>query len=200
METPFYVLSAMPLEPVRLRQFFDTHGQVARLLQDPPETREASFGLTTLDSAHLVNGEFLEVRSDDRKVIHLYPDGTLIFRALANSEFLGWPRKEEEFLRQSRINPVVVCDSIVSFVRFYRDLLPLFVTVLEMIRFRVELRSAVLGDQRLSLVCGGIRGAAWLNFDRGSLVREPNPWADVQAAAVEVTDKPDAVAYYYFVS
>jgi len=195
METPLYVLAAMPLEQVRLQQFFDTRGKVARLLEDPPETREASFGLTTFDSAHLVNGELLEVRSFNRKVVHLYPDGTLVFRALANSEFLGWPRKEEEFLRQPRINPLVVCDSVVSFVRLYQALLLLFVTKPKSIRFRVELRNAVLGDKRLSLVRGGIRGAAWQNGDRGNVVGEPNPQAEVQVTAEEIKSKPDTVAY-----
>jgi hypothetical protein len=195
METPYYVLAATPAERERLRQFFDTDGKVARLLEHPPETRYASFGLTTLDSAHLVKGEFLEVRSANRKVVHLYPDGTLIFRALANDEFLGWPLKEEEFLRQPLINPIVVCDTAVSFVRFYKALLPLFVTVPKSVRFRVELHNAVLGDKPLSLVPGGIQGAAWQFRGQGSAVREPNPRAEVLATVEDVASKPDAIAY-----
>jgi len=195
METPHYVLAATPTEQVRLRQFFDTDGKVAHLLEHPPETRYASFGLTTLDSAHLVKGEFLEVRSSNRKVVHLYPDGTLIFRALANDEFLGWPLKEEEFLRQPLINPIVVCDTAVSFVRFYQALLPLFVMAPKSIRFRIELRNAVLGDKPLSLVPGGIQGAAWQCRAQGKVVSEPNPRAKVQATVEDVASKPDAIAY-----
>jgi hypothetical protein len=195
MATPYYILAATPVEQERLRQFFDTDGKVARLLEHPPETRYASFGLTTLDSAHLVKGEFLEVRSGNRKTIHLHPDGTLIFRAVANDEFLGWPLKEEEFLRQPLINPIVVCDTAVSFVRFYKALLPLFVTAPKNVRFRVELRNAVLGDKPLSLVAGGIQEAAWQFREQGNVVREPNPRAEVRATVEDVENKPDALAY-----
>lgn len=180
----------------RLKQFFDLErGPVARLLEQPPTTRWGSFGLTTLDRAHLVGAEYLEVRSGDRKVIHLYPDGRLVFRASGAGDFLGWPLSEREFVQRPIADPIVVADSIVSFVRFYQRLLPHFVYEPGTVRFRVELRDAFFDNSQLRLYPGRSRDVRRIDGVPGNIASETNPADHLYASVAEVRNTPDIVAF-----
>lgn len=199
MATPQYILAATafpaPGESLRLRQFFDTEqGPVSQLLENPPTTRRASFGLTTLDRARVVNNEYLEVRSGDRKTIHAYPDGRLVFKASGAGDFLAWPL-EREFPARPIVDPTVVADSIVSFVRFYRALIPLFVRVPGPVQFRVELRDAFFDGSKLRFYAGPSREMSRVAGIIGNVAREQNPADGVYVSLTELKDTPDVVAY-----
>src|SRR2546425_9877749 len=98
MSSPVYLISATPLEPSMLKNFFDsTRGSLMDALSNPPGFRYAGWDLQTLDRARIVDGEYLEVSNGDRKRIQLYEDGTLLAKASAGPDFLAWGRDSPDF-------------------------------------------------------------------------------------------------------
>jgi hypothetical protein len=138
-----------------------------------------------------VNNEYWESRTDVRRVLHLYSDGTLIFRGAGDPTFLCWPPDQ---LRR-RVNPVVACESALSFARFYQALIPMFVTEPNMLMLRVELHNAMPGGAALGLPPGGIMGASWQMGEPAHLVNGPNPAAAISITRDEICTSPDAVAF-----
>jgi len=196
MATPVYVLTAMPTEEARLKDFFDSGPQsIMELLEKPPTFRWAGFDLRTLDQAKIVRGEYLEVRVGSRKVIQLYPDGTLIYRAAADSSFLGWGREEEDFAEKPRLNPVAVIETTTAFVHFFRSLIPRFEKLPREIIFRLELRDAQVNGAKLYLTPYMVNSAAWLFEDERYDIREANVVDEVTVETDKIWEQPDTVAY-----
>lgn len=149
---PLYVISASVPAGNRVRQFHnDDPGSARYLLMEPPHFRYGGFDLRTLDIPHLGPDDCWEVRSGERKVLRLYQDGTLIFRAAANESFLGWGMEHAAFLEYPRINPVPVVEVHASFAHLYARVLDQLHKPPTDILFRLMLRGAVWTNKRLFL-------------------------------------------------
>lgn len=62
-----------------------------------PRFRWGSFDVSVPAVARPRPDDSLEVGWPDRKLLRLYQDGTLFFRAAADQEFLGWGQDREQF-------------------------------------------------------------------------------------------------------
>jgi hypothetical protein len=179
----------------RIRKFHDSYSnEVAALLADPPRFRDYGFDLSTLDTPHLVHGDCLEVRNGDRKVIQLYQDGTFILKCAADATFLGWGVKDAQWPKNPRLNPVPVVEINASFVVAYAKLLAYLVQPPGFVLFRLELRNAIVNNERLYLTqhyAGGIQNVF---RPRRWEVQQENSEKRLTVSAHLVTDSPQRVA------
>jgi len=112
---PRLYLTAAPVERVEIPTLFEAHG-VVEVLEEPPTLRPPTLGwdLWTLDTASHVPGKKAFVANGYRKRLALFTGGTLTFVASC-VEFLGWPRRPVEFLRDPALNGVGLTELVFNF-------------------------------------------------------------------------------------
>ena len=106
--------------------------------------------METSDQARIQRGESIRV-TEDRKVIDLYRDGTMIFATMADSNFLAWGHKGSV-----KINPLALIEVVYSFVSLYQRVLNDFRSPPESIAFRIELRNMHLDGVKNYLLPGAL--------------------------------------------
>ena len=112
---PRFYLTAQPEGRVEIPTLFAESG-VVEVLEEPPTLRPPTLGwdLWTLDSARHVAGKKAFVENGYRKRLALFTGGTLTFVASC-IEFLGWPRKPYQFLRDPGLNGVGLTELVFNF-------------------------------------------------------------------------------------
>jgi hypothetical protein len=100
---PYYILSAQPSEASKIKDIFSSHNNnIVEMLRNPVGIRDRGWDLRTYDYPRIEQGEYWET-SNVRKLIRLFEDGSFILRVLANQDFLGWGKWENEFIK----NPII---------------------------------------------------------------------------------------------
>ena len=112
---PRFYLTAQPSERVEVPTLFEASG-VVEVLEEPPTLRPPTLGwdLWTLDTARHVAGKKAFVENGYRKRLALFTGGTLTFVASC-IEFLGWPRKPFQYLRDPGLNGVGLTELVFNF-------------------------------------------------------------------------------------
>jgi hypothetical protein len=112
---PRFYLTAQPDGRVEIPTLFEESG-VVEVLEEPPTLRPPTLGwdLWTLDSARHVTRKKAFVENGYRKRLALFTGGTLTFVASC-IEFLGWPRKPYQFLRDPGLNGVGLTELVFNF-------------------------------------------------------------------------------------
>jgi len=112
---PRFYLTAQPEGRVEIPTLFEESG-VVEVLEEPPTLRPPTLGwdLWTLDGARHVAGKKAFVENGYRKRLALFTGGTLTFVASC-IEFLGWPRKPYQFLRDPGLNGVGLTELVFNF-------------------------------------------------------------------------------------
>jgi hypothetical protein len=112
---PRFYLTAQPNGRVEIPTLFAESG-VVEVLEEPPTLRPPTLGwdLWTLDTARHVAGKKAFVENGYRKRLALFTGGTLTFVASC-IEFLGWPRKPYQFLRDPGLNGVGLTELAFNF-------------------------------------------------------------------------------------
>jgi hypothetical protein len=112
---PRFYLTAQPEGRVEIPTLFEESG-VVEVLEEPPTLRPPTLGwdLWTLDSARHVAGKKAFVENGYRKRLALFTGGTLTFVASC-IEFLGWPRKPYQFLRDPGLNGVGLTELVFNY-------------------------------------------------------------------------------------
>jgi len=150
-ENPTFIYAMTPRGDSSFKNFFET-GPVMELLENPGELRYAGWDLKTRDRARIVKGEYLEVKSGERKLIRLYEDGSLIVRAGAGADFLGWGRGDAEFGQKPRLNPVAVIEFTYNFANLCGRLVKLLEPIPKAVVLRIDIRNAFLQNSRLYMI------------------------------------------------
>jgi hypothetical protein len=195
MGTPMYVLSAIPLATTRFPNFFESGPEsMMACLERPGGFRRGGWDLGTGGQARIVGGEYLEVASGSEKVIHLYEDGTLLFRAEADS-FLAWPLDPDKFKQRPRLNTLGIIEVTAAFVHFYRRLLPRLERDPGRVRFRIEMVDASVEGKKLYVVPYPVLSLGWQWDDEKYPIAEDHRRKDEEATTSEVQQDPDHVAY-----
>lgn len=117
---PILILVALPDTPTNVLNIF-SQGPVWQLLETPGSLRYAGWNLETRDTARIVEGNYLEVRDEGKKVIQLYESGVLLVRAEATGSFLSWGSNEKDQLQT--LNPLAIVEFTYSFVKLYAEIL-----------------------------------------------------------------------------
>lgn len=121
---PHYVLAAVPSRGTSASTILESGpNTITWTLENPPVLRYAGWSLETLDNARIVEGRFRQLTNGDRKVLRLYRDGTLVFAAAADSEFLGWGESLDEFKRSPRLVSLALIEVTYLFCLLYAEVL-----------------------------------------------------------------------------
>jgi hypothetical protein len=120
MKGPVLHLAAAPTAPVSIPELFRSE-DVKQLIEHPPVTRHDGFNIINYERAVIEDGDHYVIDAW-RKRIELYKDGTFI--ALGTfSELLGWPRDEEDFVRNPKVNSLALIEFTHDFFKTYDAIL-----------------------------------------------------------------------------
>ena len=115
-----FSLGAIPMEPIEIPTLFESRdADLVRLLENPPELRNAGFDLNTGSSVRIVRGQLQRAVAPEAKIIELWRDGTVIFAGTADEDFLCWGR-HSTIGGGLRINPLALVESTYLFAELSR--------------------------------------------------------------------------------
>jgi len=192
--TPYYVIAATSTPVSRVKGFYqDDADSPARLLDNPGRFRHAGFDVATLDVAKLVGGDLWEVQSPGRKLLHLYQDGSLLYRMRADSEFLGWGSQSHYF--NGWVNPVAAIESQTSFVHLYARVMPLMLTPVTQVDFELRFQNGVYDGTRLAITEYRKDPMKFAVSRKHYPIHDADASARVRAAAEEIRAHPNRSAY-----
>jgi hypothetical protein len=202
VKKPVIILAVETREIISpIKNFFLENSPFYTVLKEPPYLRYMGWNMLTLDIPRIKAGQFWEVNNGERKKIRLYRDGTLIARADANSDFLGWGQNEVDFEKNPRINPLALIEFIYEFVHLYFITKIHFPKPLTGYKFTINFKNLVLDSgERIYLPNSEINriGAfteehefsdSELKESVGVDQEEFNEVADVQNVAYQVAEK-----------
>lgn len=118
---PFFSISAVPDQPSSTLVDLDSP-KVAELLAKPPRSRWAGWDMNFEHFPIETSAVGIQRGRDDFRTVELWRNGYVELRAQLDQRFC-WGQEEQEFRKQPAINPVPLTEYIVSFLRFYRELL-----------------------------------------------------------------------------
>ena len=195
MTKPIFVYAAVPAPATKVIDLF-SDSPVRSLLEKPGGLRYAGWDLQTLDSARIVEGEYLQVRNGDRKVINLYKNGVLLVRADATDDLLAWGGSESH-PGILRLNPLAVVEFSYSFVQFYVRLLQYLSPRPSFVTLRLQIENAK-GDQTLYMFPYGVNAMGWkypLDHDRHPAPSERLE-RESMIGAEQLASQPAVCAYW----
>lgn len=185
------VISAVPKPKGLLKTvFLGTEDSLKRRLENPPRLRWGGWDLTHHDQAKILPGGLIRVTNGDTKLVDLYRDGTMIFSALADNNFLAWGRNDE---KDQRINSLALIEIIYSFLAFYAIVLDDFSVKPKEVELHIELNNMHLGNNKSYLLPYHLEsGAQMFSVDRHDSP-ENNGRVDITVPAEGF--KPIAITY-----
>jgi hypothetical protein len=144
------VVVIYPDSPGQLKTIFLTDQQSIRAkLENPPVLRYAGWDIETGERAQIVRGALVRIgRPGARKLLELHRDGTLLFAAPADDNFLAWGASNG----RQRINSLALIESIYSVCRFYELVLSDLEVSPETVAVRVHMRNLHKNGIRTYLV------------------------------------------------
>lgn len=196
MKKPLYILSVIPVESSTLKKIFEfKKDSIKELLENPGQLRPMGWDLNTLDTARIVEGEYLEVRNGERKLINLYKDGTLILFASADETFLSWGQREGSFKEDPRLNSVAIIELTYNFVDFYKKLIPHFSIKPTSINFRIKIKNAFFNESELYIVPYEVNTFGWLTASTKYPAQKKDMEAVLLCSVDNLINLPAYVAY-----
>jgi hypothetical protein len=192
-QNPTLIYAAIPLSPTKVRDLFSS-GAVRELLEKPGELRYAGWDLQTRDSARIVEGEYLEVKSGSRKVLDLHENGAFLVRADATESFLAWGTGEQN--PKIRLNPLAISEFTYSFVYFYSRLLKHLEPTPTSISIRFQIENAK-GERPLTLGPHGVGSYAFQLHSTENQHEAPaeKVQKDITVSNTDFEAQPERLAY-----
>jgi hypothetical protein len=136
---------------------FEANSNAARLLNSPPQFRDAGFNLGARDQSEIVAGERRRSLVQNYMVLELWRDGLLLFVAPADDDYLAWGRRQVPPLR---VNPLALAESAFLFVRLTKEVARLLMPPPPEIAIAVSLDFRPL-DRAPQMIRGDLRGRGW---------------------------------------
>lgn len=196
MKVPFYVVTASVPPGNRITNFHGADSNSASaVLANIPRFRHGSFDVAIPGWPDPGPDDSLELRWDERKILRLYQDGTLIFRVRGDSDFLGWGVEPHAFPALPKLDPLVVVEVNTSFVHRYRAVVDLLKHPVERAFFHLSLHDFTQNGMRLFLTKYFSKGQVdWGAATRYEVQMDP---ADkrLEVPVTDLMDTPNAVAY-----
>ncbi len=128
---PVFVYS-MSARGTAFKNFFEP-GELKKIIENPGQLRPSGWDLITRDRARIVKGQYFEVSSAERKRIRVYQDGSIIARVYGDEDFLSW-------------------GFTLNFCRFCAQLIPFLEPKPQQVNLKVDIRHAIIGEQKLFLI------------------------------------------------
>ena len=169
-----FSLAAIPTNTVEIQSLFERRdADVVRLLENPPELRQGGFDLAADASARIVRGQLRRAVTPRYKTLELWRDGTLVFGAAGDENFLSWGRHSVT-AGPIRINPLVLIESTFLFVELSRLIYQHVTPQPSSVVYRLELQNMTLEGKPSVLIPGPVGSFAW-EFGTGTRSPAPTP-------------------------
>ncbi len=158
---PAFVLASIPIENVVIRGLLETkNAEVVKLLRNPPELRESGFDLYIDDQPRIIKGDLRRVAHKGHKGLEVWKDGTLIFVARGDADFLCWGKATSNS-GQLIINQLAMIEATYLFVELSRQVYQHAETIVENVCYSLGLLNAKKGSQPIGLIPGPINTLGW---------------------------------------
>jgi hypothetical protein len=191
-ESPVFVYSMVPVEKTAFKNFFEV-GPLKSLLENPGELRNFGWDLTTRAQARIVKGDYLELKSAERKRLQVYEDGSFFVRGSADQDFLSWGVNETTFRNAPRLNTLALIEFSLNFCLLCSELVKLLEPQPSLIDLNVEIRNAFLGESKLSLIPYPVSSYGLHGDSRAA--PEPSTKRNVRVPIEQLRNRPDVAAY-----
>ena len=194
MKVPFYVVTASVPPGNRVTSFHGAESNSASaLLANFPRFRHGSFDVAIPGWPEPGPQDSLELRWYDRKILRLYQDGTLVFRARADADLLGWGVEPQAFHKFPKLDPLVVVEVNTSFVHRYRAVVERLKHLPDRVFFHLSLHDFTQNGLRLFLTKHFSRG----QVDWGAVTRYvvQTTEGSLEASVADLMHAPNRVAY-----
>lgn len=155
---PLFILAAGPIEPVEIPTLFASRqADIVRWLEHPSALRRYGFDLDTGTAARIVRGQLWRAVTPGVKSLELWQDGTLIFVAEGDTNFLAWgsyARGQDRI--PLRINPLALIEVTYLFVELSRQVLAQARPHPRAVEYRLELRNMTVDGTPAGLIPGQV--------------------------------------------
>lgn len=146
-DSRYLALAMYPGSAVTIPSIFESRrSPVAELMTKPPELRSNGWDVLCGLNPKIISGKFLRNGESDRRVLDVYPDGTVIFVACINEDLLAWGSKTG-----ARLHPLALAESIWGVCAFYGALTALFDRPFEHINCQLHMRNLMAGETPTTL-------------------------------------------------
>ena len=131
-----------PTNPISVPTIFESRrSPVANVMTSPPELRKTGWDVLCGLNPKNIGGKLLRNGESDRRVLDVYPDGTVVFVAQISEDLLAWGSKTG-----SRLHPLALTESLWGICAFYRELSKHFDKEPEKVTCHLELQNLLLDD------------------------------------------------------
>jgi hypothetical protein len=153
-DQPVFILGAIPTYPVEIPTLFTTKGaEVVHLLEHPPALRPSGFDLGTLSPARMIGGQLRRSDLPGYKLLELWFDGTLIFIARGDGDFLSWGRQTRSG-EPLRLNQLSLIESTYLFAELSKQVFERAQPRPQGIEYQLELRNMTVNGTPCGLIPG----------------------------------------------
>jgi schlafen family protein len=187
-ERAAYTLTATPVPYVDASEMFQAEDNpITLILRSPPKLRDMGFDLNTGQQPAIHRGQLRRAVLDGYKGLDCWRDGTLVFVATADDDFLSWGERQAE--DPLRINPVPLLESSLLFCKLASALYHLVSKPPTYVIYTLHLRRMCIGSKP-PILRRGLSDSRYA----GQVRAAPSCEADV-AVVAGLSDSPSKAAY-----
>jgi len=158
---PVFILAAIPKQSITIPRLFESNSaDVVKLLESPPSFRPSGFDLDTGSQPRIIKGELRRAAYDGHKSLELWLDGTLIFVARGDQDFLCWGSASKNSGRLI-INQLAMIESTYIFVELSKKVYDYANTDISGVVYYLGLYNASKGGHLIGLIPGPIDTLNW---------------------------------------
>ncbi len=191
---PVFIFSMTPRGRTAYKQFFEP-GDLKKIIEDPGQIRHSGWDLTTRDHARIVNGEYLEVASAERKRMRVYEDGSVLVRVSGDEDYLSWGQSTNNFDEAPRLNTLSLIEFTLNFCKLCSRLVELMEPRPGEVNLRVEIKNAFFGDAKLFLIPHPVSSWTFTATDDRHWAPEASMVRKLIVDVEKLRTRPNAVAY-----
>ncbi len=193
-DRPVFIYSMTPRDRTAYKQFFEP-GDLRKIIEDPGQIRNAGWDLTTRERARIVNGEYLEVASAERKRIRVYDDGSVLVRVSGDEDYLSWGQNSHTFDQAPRLNTLSLIEFTLNFCKLCSRLVELMEPQPRIVDLKVEIKNAFFGQSKLFLIPRPVSSSAFMWTDDRHYAPEASMARKIFVATDELRTSPNSTAY-----
>lgn len=190
-----FSLAAVPTQAVEIPALFERRdAEIVRLLENPPKLRQGGFDLQTDSPARILRGQLRRAVTPKYNTLELWRDGTLIFGAAGDENFLCWGRHPMTS-GPLRINPLALIESTYLFAELSKLIFQQASPQPKTVEYMIELHYMTLEEKPCVLIPGPVGSAAWEYGRGGRAVPAPAPNFFSNLTWDEPSVKPGEIAF-----
>lgn len=193
-QRPMFIFSMVPRDHTSFKDFFESV-ELRSLLEAPGQIRPSGWDLVTHDRARIIKGDYLELKSAERKRIQVYEDGSIFVRVPGDEDFLSWGINDKTFKEMPRLNTLALVEFSLNFCNLCSGLIKYMRPEPSEVELAVEVKNAFLESSKLFLIPHPVSTQWWHFSDERHYAPDPSTKRRVLVAAQLLKSRPDVIAF-----